>query len=230
MTLTHAFIFARGGSKGLPKKNILPIGGLPMLAHGIKLACELPQIDRVFISTDCSEISSIGRSYGAQVIHRPRDLASDNSPEWLAWQHAITGVTQNFGSFNRFLSLPATAPLRSAEDVIKCLNALQDGVDMVVTITPSLRSPWFNMVTADEHQKLKLITGDGSVIRRQDAKNCFDMTTVAYVSRPQFIINNSSIWDGTVVGVEVPRSRAIDIDDEFDYSVARFLMGDHVQS
>ena len=230
MKVTCAFVFARGGSKGLPKKNILPIGGLPMLAHGINIAHELKQVDHVYISTDCDQIADIGRMYGAEVIERPSSLASDNAPEWQAWQHAVSHVTKKIGPFDRFLSLPATAPLRSSEDVTKCLDALRDGVDMVITMTPSLRNPWFNMVTADEQKKLKLIVGDGSLNRRQDAKNCFDMTTVAYVTRPEFIINSSGMWDGTVVGVEVPRQRAIDIDDKLDYAVARFLMEEYDQS
>jgi len=230
MTLTCAFVFARGGSKGLPKKNILPIGGLPMLAHGIKMARQLKQVDHVYISTDCEQIAEIGRLYGAEVIQRPSYLASDSAPEWQAWQHAVSYVTKKIGPFDRFLSLPATAPLRSSDDVLRCLNALQDGVDMVITMSPSTRSPWFNMVVADDSQKISLISGDGSLIRRQDAQKCFDMTTVAYVARPDFIINSSSLWDGTVVGVEVPRKRAIDIDDEFDYAVARFLMEDYDES
>ena len=227
MKETCAFVFARGGSKGLPRKNILPIGGSPMLAHGIQIAKEIEQIDCVYVSTDCDEISAIARSYGADVIPRPSNLASDSSPEWLAWQHAVKYVTENFGAFECFLSLPATAPLRNSKDIVKCLNALQEGVDMVVTITPSYRNPWFNMVIHDEHQNVKLLFDESSVIRRQDAPKCFDMTTVAYVSRPEFILRSSSIWDGTVAAVEIPRQRALDIDDEFDYKVARFLMEDH---
>ena len=229
MQSTYAFVFARGGSKGLPRKNILPIGGLPMLAHGIRLAKQLDQVHRIFISTDCDEIASIGQLYGAEVIHRPLELASDTASEWLAWQHAINHVTQNFGPFDRFLSLPATAPLRGPEDVINCLNALEKKVDIVISMTPSQRSPWFNMVRSDERNIVSLVVGDRVLTRRQDSQTCFDMTTVAYVSRPSFILNSSSMWEGVVRGVEVPRERAIDIDDELDYMIARFLMEKHAK-
>lgn len=229
MTVTCAFVFARGGSKGLPRKNILPIGGLPMLAHGIRLALDLQQVDRVYVSTDCEEISAVAKLHGAEVIQRPPNLASDDAPEWLAWQHAVNFVTQNFGPFDRFLSLPATAPLRCPDDVTKCLDALQDGIDMVITMTPSHRSPWFNMVIRDDEQKLSLIAGDGSIIRRQDGVKCFDISTVAYVTRPEFILSSSSMWDGTAVGIEVPRERAIDIDDQLDYAIASHLMTQLIQ-
>ncbi len=226
MATTSAFIFARGGSKGLPRKNVLSISGIPMLAHGIRIARSLKEVDNIFVSTDCDEISSIAQDYGADVIRRPHELASDTAPEWLAWQHAIRYVQERHSSFDRFLSLPATAPLRNIEDVRACLNALKKGVDFVITVTPSGRSPWFNMVTLDKNQLARLVLGNGEVKRRQDAMSCFDITTVAYVSRPEFILNSTGIWDGSVVGVEVPRSRSIDVDDEYDFKIARFLMED----
>ena len=230
MTKTYAFVFARGGSKGLPRKNVLPIAGMPMIAHSIKIARNFRGVDHIYVSTDCDEIASIAESYGAEVIHRPAELASDTASEWLAWQHAINFVLKSGRPFERFLSLPATAPMRNTEDVQRCLNALQDGIDMVITMTPAHRSPWFNMVIADHNSKVKLVLGNGDVKRRQDSQQCFDMATVAYVSRPEFILGSSSIWDGNVVGVDIPRSRSIDIDDELDFSIARFLMEDHAST
>ena len=230
MTSTFAFVFARGGSKGLPRKNILPICGIPMIAHSIRTALELKEVDSIYVSTDCNEIASIALQYGADVIPRPSELASDTASEWLAWQHAINFVLNSGKTFDRFLSLPATAPMRIPEDVKRCLDALHEDIDFVITMTPAHRSPWFNMVTADQNSKVKLVGGNRGVLRRQDAPTCFDITTVAYVSRPHFILNSSSIWDGTVVGIEVPRQRSIDIDDNLDFSIARFLMqsNDHV--
>jgi CMP-N-acetylneuraminic acid synthetase len=230
MTTTYAFIFARGGSKGLPRKNVLPIGGMPMLAHAIRIAHDLQEVDQVYVSTDCEEVAFIARQYGAEIINRPSELASDTASEWLAWQHAINVLKQSVGSFDRFLSLPATAPLRKPEDVQRCLNALQAGIDMVITMTPAHRSPWFNMVTADLDGKVKLVANEGSIMRRQDSISCYDMTTVAYVSRPEFILKASSMWDGSVVGVEVPRERSIDVDDDLDFAIARFLMEEHERS
>ena len=230
MTTTFAFVFARGGSKGLPKKNILRIGGIPMIAHSIQLAHNSCDVNRTFVSTDCEEIASIAQLYGAEVIHRPPQLATDTASEWLAWQHAVNFVLKKGFSFDRFLSLPATAPMRNSDDVRRCLDALQEGVDMVITMTPSHRSPWFNMVTQNESKRVELLVGNGLVKRRQDAEACYDMTTVAYVSRPEFILQSSGIWDGDVVGVEVPRKRSIDIDDDLDFAIARFLMEEYEHS
>ena len=122
------------------------------------------------------------------------------------------------------MSLPATAPLRSKEDVQRCLNALNPGVDLVLTMTKAQRNPWFNMVTADQNSKVGLIAKESGVQRRQDAPECFDLTTIAYVARPEFVLNTSSMWEGNVKGVEVPVERAIDIDSPIDFSIARFLL------
>ena len=101
-----------------------------MLVHSILLAQQLDKVDKVYVSTDCDEISMIAQDSGAEVIIRPAELASDTTPEWLAWQHAIQAVQDRHGSFEYFLSLPPTAPLRKLEDVENCLAALQPGVDM----------------------------------------------------------------------------------------------------
>jgi N-acylneuraminate cytidylyltransferase len=224
MSKVCAFIFARGGSKGLPKKNILSIGGYPMLVHGIRIAQQLVQVDRIYVSTDCDEISGIAQDAGAEVIIRPAELASDTAPEWLAWQHAIKCAQERHGCFEYFLSLPPTAPLRKTQDVENCLAALQSDVDIVITMAPASRSPWFNMVSKDATGLVSLIARENSVYRRQDSPDCFDMATVAYAAKAEFILGAEKIWDGRVAGVEVPVERALDIDTPFDFALAQFVM------
>ena len=102
MTRTCAFVFARGGSKGLPRKNVLPIAGLPLLVHGIRVAQEIEPISAIYVSTDCDEIANVAKRAGAEIIPRPAELASDDSPEWLSWQHAINHVFAHYGSFDVF--------------------------------------------------------------------------------------------------------------------------------
>jgi CMP-N-acetylneuraminic acid synthetase len=219
-----AFIFARGGSKGLPRKNILPIGGLPMLVHGIRIAQQLDNVAGVYVSTDCVEITTIAREAGAEVIIRPAELAGDLAPEWHAWQHAIRVVQETYGNFEYFLSLPPTAPLRNLEDVENCLEALRPDVDIVITMTAARRSPWFNMVTTDKTGAVSLVINKDVICRRQDSPQCFDVATVAYVARPEFILSADKIWDGRVTGVEVPIERGLDIDTSFDFALAKFVM------
>ena len=101
---TFAFIFARGGSKGLPRKNVRKLAGKPLIAHSIDAAKEISSINKIFVSTEDPEIASIAKQNQAIVINRPSCLASDNSPEWLSWKHAINYTQDNFGTFQNFIS------------------------------------------------------------------------------------------------------------------------------
>ncbi|MDC3216797.1 acylneuraminate cytidylyltransferase family protein [Candidatus Pseudothioglobus singularis] len=220
----YAFIFARGGSKGVPGKNIKLLAGKPLLAHAIELADKVPVIDSVFVSTDDESIANVANQYGAEVINRPKALAQDDTPEWLAWQHAIKWVNNNRGAFDVFVSLPTTSPLRNENDIERCVNALDDNSDIVLTASETTRSPWFNMVSIDQKGNTKLlIDSSASYSRRQDVPKAFSLTTVAYVSRPEFIINSGHIFDGRVKSVMIPEERSIDIDTELDFKIANFL-------
>ena len=219
----YAFIFARGGSKGLPGKNIKPLGGIPLIGHSINLAHKLSDVKKIIVSTDSDEIAAVAESLSVEVIKRPDELASDTASEWLAWQHAIHYLHARGESFEVFLSLPTTSPLRGRTDVEQCLAALDERTDMVVTVTPAARSPYFNMVVRGEDGYSEVVIHDDTIRRRQDAPTTYDMTTVAYVSRPEFILKNSGVFAGKVKSVIVPKERAIDIDDGFDFMVAEAL-------
>ncbi|MBV1883756.1 MAG: acylneuraminate cytidylyltransferase family protein [Pseudomonadales bacterium] len=225
-----AFVFARGGSKGLPGKNIKLLKGIPLLAYSIRIAKNLNLIDSVYVSTDCSDIEKVAVENGAKVIKRPRELASDTASEWDAWQHAVTYLmgqgcmTQD----DLFLSLPATAPLRKEEDVRACIDEFRRAeVDIVITIRDAERSPYFNMMKYNDDGNLDLvITPDKVLSRRQETPKVFDVTTVAYVTTPSYIFNCHSVLEGIVGGVKVPNERSIDIDTLYDFKIAEALVED----
>jgi len=220
-----AFIFARGGSKGVPGKNIRNLNGKPLIAHSIDIAKNISKISKIFVSTDDKNIADIASKYGAEIIHRPANLAQDDSAEWLAWKHAVEWVYEKKGHFDKFVSLPATSPLRNESDVISTINLLDSETDMVITVTDTTHSPFFNMVKLDNNNYANLvIQSDGVIIRRQDSPKVFDMTTVAYVSYPEFILKNDNLFDGKVKAHKVPNNRAIDIDTELDFSIAELLI------
>lgn len=222
----YAFIFARGNSKGLSGKNIRPLGGHPLLAHSIMVAQQVAGISKIFVSTDSDEIAAVAEAYQAIVIRRPDELATDTAPEWLAWRHAINHLRAQGHVFDVFVSLPATSPLRSVEDVELCMASLDSNTDVVVTVTPASRSPYFNMVVRDDQGTSTLVCSGNGVHRRQDAPAIYDMTTVAYVTNPEFILNNERIFSGRVRSVVVPRERAVDIDDIYDFKMAEFFLAE----
>jgi len=224
-----AFIFARGGSKGLPGKNIRLLGGKPLIAWSIEHALAVKRIVRVIVSTDSEEIAAVARNYGAEVpFIRPAELARDDSPEWLAWRHALNFLRETTGELPEVMvSVPTTAPLRLVLDIENCLDEYEKGdADMVITVTDANRSPYFNMVKELEDGTVCLvIPPDGSMTRRQDAPVVYDMTTVAYVARPEFVMNRNGTFEGRVRHVYIPLERALDIDTPLDFKVAECRIG-----
>ena len=227
MSRSVAFIFARGGSKGVPGKNIRLLAGKPLIGYAIETALACRQFDRVIVSTDSLEIASVARDFGASTpFMRPPELASDTAPEWAAWRHAIDYVVQDIGPFDTFVSLPTTSPFRNVSDVRNCMAALEadPATDVVITGRRAERSPYFNMVKLDEQDYAHvLIPPEQHLVRRQDAPQVYDVTTVAYVSRTEFILRAANIWAGNVRLVEVPPERAMDIDTPHDLLLAECI-------
>jgi CMP-N-acetylneuraminic acid synthetase len=225
---TVGIIFARGGSKGLPRKNIRNFYGKPLIAWSIEIALSIKRIDRVIVSTDSEEIAQIAKQYGAEVpFLRPIHLATDDSSEWDSWRHALDFLSASKeGCPKTIVSLPATAPLRSLSDVNNCIDKFERcSPDIVITYTDAHRNPYFNMVKSKESGDLGLvIQPDTKIYRRQDAPQIYDMTTVAYVASSSFVLNKKSLFEGSVLGVYIPPERAIDIDTALDFEFAEFLM------
>lgn len=226
----YAFIFARGGSKGLPRKNIKNLVGKPLIQYSIDSALASPLISKVFVSTDDSEIAEVAEKCGAIVINRPKELAEDESPEWLAWQHAINWVTENYSNFDRFVSLPATSPLRNVDDIRAALNKFDEQkADICIAVTSANRSPYFNMVKHTDTGYLELVNKpEKEISRRQDVPKVFDITTVVYVANPEFVLNNYGLFSGKVTSIEVPKERAVDIDDIYDFKLAEAILSSNL--
>lgn len=228
-----ALIFARGGSKGLPGKNIKILAGKPLLGWAIETALAVPEINRVVVSTDDLDIAGVAREFGAQVpFIRPEILAGDTASEWDAWRHALRTLREFEGEFpDPFISIPTTAPLRLPEDIEACINAYREGdADIVLTITKAHRNPWFNMVTLNSDGTVEPVNKvDQAFVRRQDAPEVHDITTVVYVADPNFVMEKKGIFSGKVKAVSVPAERSIDIDTSHDFAIAEFLLNQRLK-
>lgn len=223
----YAFIFARGGSKGIPRKNLVELGGKPLIAHSINTAQSISDIDKVFVSTEDKEIAYVAKLEGAEIIERPQDLASDDSPEWVSWKHAVEYVSKKFGEFDMFISLPTTSPLRAKQDVEACMSKLDGNADIIISVSPSHNNPYFNMVQIESSGAVALFNPSKErYTRRQDVPKAYNISTVTYVTSPEFIRKANGIFDGDVGAVEIPLERAVDIDNFFDLKIARCLIKD----
>jgi|TARA_B100000959_G_scaffold12248_1_gene12155 N-acylneuraminate cytidylyltransferase len=229
------FIFARGGSQGIPGKNIRLLAGKPLIAYAIETAFQSQLIDRVVVSTDDKKIARVAQECGAEIpFVRPKELAQNNSPEWLAWQHAIRTLKEqdNGRDLDVFVSIPPTAPLRVVEDLDNCIHSfLDNNVDVVITVKKASRHPSFNMVSIDENGYTTLVLPPSeSISRRQDVSPVYDATTVAYVANPQFIMGEKSIFSGKIKSVIIPEERAVDIDTELDFQFAEYLVTNRIKT
>tara|TARA_B100001564_G_C20480523_1_gene596875 strand:+ start:175 stop:855 length:681 start_codon:yes stop_codon:yes gene_type:complete len=221
----YAFIFARGGSKGIKDKNLVKVKGKPLIYYSIKIAQKIKDIDKIFVSSDSEKILKYAKKLGVSIIKRPKKISGDSSPEVLAWRHAITYLKKKDLKFDIFLSLPPTAPLRKIEDVKRVLRSIKEKkVNLVVTAKKSHNSPWFNMIIKNKKGYFERIINNKNLYKtRQSTPRSFDMTTVAYASKPNYILKYSDLMKGNVKMVEIPEERAVDIDTKFDLSLVRFL-------
>ena len=212
----------------MPGKNLKILDGDPLIVRAIKQIKQIDRIDRILVSTDSRGIAEVAISAGAEVpFMRPSELAEDDSPEWEVWRHAVTYLKEVEGGCPDLLMVvPPTAPLRSKDDLESILDEYERGqADIVITVTDAHRSPYSNQVKIGDRGLDSLaIRPKTSITRRQDTPEVYDVTTVAYVARPEFIMEKEGIFEGNVRTVFVPKERAFDIDTDLDFRLAEFFL------
>ena len=218
-------ICARGGSKGLPRKNILPMAGKPLIAHSIEQAKKAHFIDRVIVSTDDEEIAEISLAYGAEVpFMRPEAFATDNATKLPALQHALKWVNME-GDFPDFvIDLQPTSPLRTQEDLRACYEMIQeDKVDAVFTGYKSHANPYFNMLEVDSLGYASL-SKSGDFPTRQSSPPVYIMNGSIYAWTASFLMTCQKVVSGRIKVYEMPENRSTDIDTELDFQIAEYLL------
>ena len=222
-----AVIPARGGSKGLPRKNVLPFMGHPLIAHSIMLARMCPEIDRLVVSTDSDEISAVARQYGCDVIVRPPELAQDTSPMWPVLQHAMREVEKQDGKqYGSLMLLDPTSPSRLPEDVSGFVNELTDkpDADGIVCVSQPEFNPFWHCVTEKDGWMADLIPGADSFTRRQELPTTYRINGMLYLWRRSHVLQASNWRQGRLLKYEVPEHRTIHIDDVYEMRKAELLV------
>jgi CMP-N,N'-diacetyllegionaminic acid synthase len=222
-----ATICARGGSKGVPGKNIRNLLGKPLIAHTIELALASKLFEHVVVSTDSEEIAEIARSYGAEVpFLRPKELANDTCPKWPAVRYTLLEYEKISGDvYDVIVDLDPTSPLRNIDDIKNCITLLNEKeAPNVITAMPARRSPYFNLIEEYPDGRIGLAkTTETPITCRQDSPKCYDMNASIYVWSRNAILNNDSVFlDKTALYV-MPDERSIDIDCELDFQFVEFL-------
>jgi CMP-N,N'-diacetyllegionaminic acid synthase len=215
---TIAFIPARGGSKGLPGKNLALVGGRSLVARAVGVAREVPGIDEVVVSSDDPEILREAAGCGAVVEHRAPNLAGDATPmlevlrEFIGRRPDVDAV----------VLLQPTSPLRRAEDARACLAALASA-DSATTVTPS-EHPLSWSFELDPQRRLVPVMGwDAVATRRQAAPATYRLNGAVYAIRGDALRRGAPLVCETTVAVVMPVERSVDIDREIDLLLARLL-------
>ena len=226
-------IAARGGSQGVPDKNIRPLLGKPVIARAIETALNAPEIDRVIVSTDSPAIADIARAAGAAVpFMRPAELAQAASGKFQVWQHALAACEREYGSrYELFVDVDCTNPLIESSDIsasISKFRALRrEGVaiDAVFTVAPARHNPYFNLVEPSADGSLKMSKSSRSqVLARQNAPLVYEHVAGVYVLDPQYLRTANHLLDGHAEGYQVPPEKAVDIDTEVDFLLIELLL------
>jgi len=224
-----AFVFARGGSKGVPRKNLRPLGGVSLLARAIRCAKAVPGIARVVVSTDDQEIAEAGRAEGADGRDdRPGESQQDQLARGVHGQQGlrVSGVRGVRHQRHHGMVQETVVPLRNEHDIARAIALYRKGnADIVFSVTPSAANPYYNMVELDPTGTASLSKPPEAVVHgRQKAPTVYDIVAGVYVTSPSYIRESDSIWGGRNATIEIPRERAVDIDTEMDFRLAEFLL------
>ena len=220
-----AIIPARGGSKGIPHKNIKLLFGKPLIAYTIEAALKSKYLSRVVVSTENKRIAEISSDYGAEVVIRPLDLAQDNTPSLPVFQHVIKYLeAEESYDASIIVILQPTSPLRTIEDIDGTINKfLESNCDSVVSICDVEHLPYC-MYTWDNDSLRPLIEGGEKIERRQDAPRIFRINGAVYITKKDIIIKQNKILGDDTRGFIMPQERSLDIDTQIDFDLAEILL------
>lgn len=221
---TICSICARGGSQGVPRKNIRLLMGKPLIVYTIEQALACSGIERVFVSTDDAEIASVALAAGAEVpFMRPAELATSAAAKLPVILHLVDFVEKMGVDVTRIVDLDPTSPLRRVSDIEAAMALLDVDRDCVITGYPSDKNPYFNMVEQRPDGSIGLVRQPDTVVAsRQAAPRVWSMNASIYVWHRDTL--KAGLWNGRTRLYEMPRERSIDIDSEIDFRLVEILM------
>lgn len=218
-----ALIPARGGSKGIPRKNIKKLAGKPLIAWTIEAALKAKGIDRIVLSTEDEEIASLAKKLGAQVpFIRPIEIAQDDTSGIAPVLHAI----ELFPDYDWVLLLQPTSPLRSVEDIDGIIQFCRDaGAPSAVSISEISKHPVW-MYHKDSNNRLEaLMPNRPEITRRQDLQSAYALNGALYLARTDWLIKNQGFIGPETLGYVMPNERSVDLDTPMDWLWAEYLIG-----
>ena len=221
-----AVIPARGGSKRIPRKNVKPLHGKPMIAYTIEAALQSGVFEKVIVSTDDAEIAEVSKHYGAEVpFVREATLADDHTPASLVTLNALEKLDPTVSTYTYVSQLMPNCPLRTAEDIQKSFEQLQQtNADTQLSVN---RFGWLNPWWAFKMEKenaLSPLFPEAFKIRSQDLATLYALTGALWWARTDVLRKEKTFHTATRTGFELSWQHALDIDDEDDWKMAEVLL------
>lgn len=223
-----AIIPARGGSKGVPRKNIKILNGKPLIAYTIEEAKKSKYIDRIIISTDDEEIANVSKKFNAEIpFLRPKEFAEDNSPTVDSIIHTLNWLKENENYQPDYICvLQCTSPLRTSDDIDGTIEKLEStDMDGAVSICEAEVNPyWTNVFDGD---KLNYFIEEGKkILRRQDLPEVYRMNGAVIVVKTEIVINYNTLEPNKITGYVMDSKKSIDIDNMEDFLMAEILINE----
>jgi CMP-N-acetylneuraminic acid synthetase len=224
-------VTARGGSKGIPRKNLRLLGGKPLIVWTAEAAVRATRLARTILSTDDEEIAQIGRAAGLETpFMRPADLATDTAPTLPVLQHAVGCLEAAGDRYDAVCLLQPTNPLRTAELIDACITRFEassaDSLVTVLSVPAEFNPHWVYFAGADG--TLRLSTGETAPIpRRQELPPAFHREGSVYLTRRDVLMDKGSLYGQRLIGYEVDPATCVNIDNEDDWTRAAAMVQVH---
>jgi CMP-N,N'-diacetyllegionaminic acid synthase len=217
-------ITARGGSKGIPNKNIKNLNNKPLIAHTIQASILNKNVQKTYVSSENDKIIEISENYGAEIIKRPSNLSQDDSSSIDVILHSLNYLKENDKLPDMFILLQPTSPLRTSEDITNAINIFNENdCESVVSVSKIDHSAMLSLIKKNEY--LTSFNDENFLkMRRQDLPELYCPNGAIYISKPEYIEKNLTFFPEKTIPYTMPQERSIDIDTEFDLKIAELIL------
>jgi CMP-N,N'-diacetyllegionaminic acid synthase len=222
-----AIIPARGGSKGIPRKNLVLLGGKPLIQHTIEAAQQSQSVSRIVLTTDDAEIAALGASLGLDTRYqRPPELAQDDTPMAATLTHCLQWAQQVYGACDEFMLLQPTSPLRTAADIDAAAHTYRESNKKSLLSVNAMSQHPYECVELNSEGWTYLAKDASGASRRQDYRNAyFYINGAIYITQvEQFLRSGKMMDEDSVCFYPMERERSVDIDETFDLLLAQALL------
>lgn len=218
-----AIIPARGGSKRLPRKNVLDLSGKPLIAHTIEAGLKSNYVDKVVVSSDDEEILEISKKFGAETIKRPDNLANDTATTFDAIKHTIDN---NIDKYNYIVLLQPTSPLRNEKHIDEAIELLEiKNADAIISVCEMEHSPlWSNTLPQDGSMK-GFLRDEVLNKRSQDLEKYYRLNGAIYICKTDKLLENKNfLLKDNIFSYVMDRKNSVDIDEEIDFKITETIL------